>query len=70
MPGATQVHPDDPSGVVDFAAVLAAARRAGYPGCLSVEYFDLPGEGWPLDDPVGYAVALRERLLPLLGDPF
>lgn len=69
-PGATQVHPDDPSGVVDFAAVLRRLDEVAYPGCLSVEYFDLPGEGWPLDDPVGHAVALRERLLPLLGDPF
>jgi len=66
-PGDTQVHPDDPTGVVDFAAVLARLDELGYEGLLSVEYFDLPEHGWPLDDPVGHAVALRERLLPLLG---
>jgi sugar phosphate isomerase/epimerase len=66
-PGATQVHPDDPSGVVDFAAVRSRLDDLGYAGCLSVEYFDLPEHGWPLDDPVAYAVALRERLLPVLS---
>jgi sugar phosphate isomerase/epimerase len=66
-PGSTQVHPDDPAGVVDFPAVLQRLDDLEYPGCLSVEYFDLPEHGWPLDDPVGHAVALREQLLPLLG---
>jgi sugar phosphate isomerase/epimerase len=66
-PGSTQVHADDPSGVVDFAAVLARLDALGYTGCLSVEYFDLPEHGWPLDDPVGWAVALRDRLRPLLA---
>jgi sugar phosphate isomerase/epimerase len=65
-PGATQLHPDDPTGVVDFAAVLDRLERLDYGGCLSVEYFDLPDEGWPLDDPVGCAVALAGRVRPLL----
>ena len=34
-PGHTQVHVDDPSGVVDFAAVLARARRARLPRRVS-----------------------------------
>lgn len=65
-PGSAQVHPDDPSGVVDFAAVLRRLDDLGYDGRLSVEYFDLPDEGWPLDDPVGFALALAEQVRPLL----
>ena len=65
--GSTQVHVDDPSGVVDFAAVLRRLDDLGYQGCLSVEYFDLPEHGWGLDDPVAWAVDLRAHLLPLLG---
>jgi sugar phosphate isomerase/epimerase len=65
-PGATQVHADDPSGVVDFAAVLGRLDDLGYDGLLSIEYFDLAEHGWPLDDPVGWAVALAERVRPLL----
>ena len=30
------------------------------PVLLSIEYFNLPDYGWPLDDPVGHAVALAE----------
>ena len=37
-----------------------------YRGCLSVEYFDLPEHGWPLDDPVRQAVDLAAKLRPLL----
>jgi sugar phosphate isomerase/epimerase len=66
-PGASQVHPDDPTGVVDFAAVLRRLDEVGYTGVLSVEYFDLPDEGWPLQDPVGCAVALAEQIRPMLG---
>ncbi len=66
-PGHTQVHPDDPSGVVDFAAVLARLDDLGYEGCLSIEYFDLPEQGWPLDDPVDWAVALQDRVRSLMG---
>ncbi len=66
-PGSTQVHPDDPAGVVDFAAVVERLDQIGYAGRLSVEYFDLPDEGWPLDNPVAWAVDLAERVRPLLG---
>lgn len=66
-PGSTQLHIDDPSGVVDFAAVLRRLDELDYQGCLSVEYFDLPEHGWGLDDPVAWAVDLRAHLLPLLA---
>jgi sugar phosphate isomerase/epimerase len=54
-PGRTQVHVDDPAGVVDFDAVFARLDVIGYEGRLSVEYFDLPEHGWPLDDPETWA---------------
>jgi sugar phosphate isomerase/epimerase len=54
-PGHTQVHVDDPSGVVDFAAVLRRLDELDYRGRLSVEYFDLPENGWPLEDPETWA---------------
>lgn len=66
-PGSTQVHVDDPSGVVDFGAVLRRLDDLGYQGSLSVEYFDLADQGWPLADPVGWAVALAEHVRPLLA---
>ena len=66
-PGATQVHVDDPTGVVDFGAVLRRLDEVGYTGSLSVEYFDLAEQGWPLEDPVGWAVALAEHVRPLLA---
>ncbi|MGH8984483.1 MAG: sugar phosphate isomerase/epimerase family protein [Acidimicrobiia bacterium] len=66
-PGATQVHVDDPSGVVDFAAVIDRLDALGYEGRLSVEYFDLPDAGWPLDDPRGWALDLTAALRPLLA---
>jgi sugar phosphate isomerase/epimerase len=59
-----QVHADD-DGDVDFAAVLARLDAVGYAGRLSVEYFDLPEYGWPLDDPVGHAVALAAHVRAL-----
>ena len=65
-PGATQVHVDDPTGVVDFAAVVARLDALDYRGRLSVEYFDLPDHGWPLDDPVQWATDLAARVRPLL----
>jgi len=65
-PGSTQVHVDDPRGVVDFAAVLGRLDDLGYEGCLSVEYFDIPDQGWGLDDPVAWAVDLRAHLLELI----
>lgn len=63
--GTVQVHVDD-GGDVDFAALFGALDGMGYAGKLSVEYFDLPDLGWPLDDPVGCAVALRDAVRPLL----
>ena len=47
-----------PGGVVDFDAVLARLDALGYAGLLSVEYFDLPEQGWPLADPRGRAIDL------------
>jgi sugar phosphate isomerase/epimerase len=64
-PGSTQLHVDDPSGTVDFAAVLARLDALDYRGRLSVEYFDLPEYGWPLDDPLGWARALAEHVRAL-----
>lgn len=61
-PGRTQLHVDDPAGVVDFGAVLERLDRLGYEGALSVEYFDLPEHGWPLADPRGWAVDLADRV--------
>jgi sugar phosphate isomerase/epimerase len=68
-PGATQVHVDDPTGVVDFGAVLARLDALDYRGRLSVEYFDLPEYGWPLADPLGWAQALTARVRALMGAP-
>lgn len=65
-PGNTQVHVDDPTGVVDFAAVVRRLDALGYTGMLSVEYFNLPEHGWPLDDPVGWATALLAHVRPLI----
>ena len=64
--GSTQLHVDDPRGVIDFAAVLRRLDELDYQGCLSVEYFDLPDRGWPLDDPVAWAVDLREHVQSLM----
>jgi len=61
-PGHTQVHVDDPSGVVDFDAVFRELDRLDYRGKLSIEYFDLPDIGWGLDDPVQWACDLAARL--------
>ena len=63
----TQVHIDDASGVVDFAQVIARLDDLGYQGKLSIEYFNLPEHGWPLDDPVGWATDLAAHLRPLLA---
>ena len=65
-PGATQVHADDASGVVDFGAVVGRLRELDYRGRLSVEYFDLPELGWPLADPHAWALDLAARVRPLL----
>jgi len=58
--------PQAAEGDIDFAAFLAESRRRGYQGAFSVEYFDLPALGYPLDDPLGHALALAERVRPLL----
>jgi sugar phosphate isomerase/epimerase len=63
--GHTQVHVDDPSGEVDFAAVLARLDRLDYQGRLSVEYFDLPENGWPLETPESWAKDLAAHLRAL-----
>jgi len=65
-PGATQVHVDDPNGVVDFAAVVRRLRELDYRGRLSVEYFDLPELRWPLADPRSWALDLAAHVRPLL----
>jgi len=66
-PGSTQVHIDDPSGVVDFAEVIVRLDELDYQGCLSVEYFDLPEHGWGLENPIDWAVALQHHLQSLLA---
>ena len=53
-------------GDVDFARVIARLRVLDYRGRLSIEYFDLPEMGWPLEDPQGHAVELARRIRPLL----
>ncbi len=64
-PGHTQLHVDDPTGVVDFAEVFRTLERIDYRGKLSVEYFDLPEQGWALDDPVQWACDLAAALRSL-----
>ncbi len=65
-PGATQVHADDPAGVVDLAAVVGRLGELDYGGRVSIEYFDLPEFGWPLADPRAWALDLAARVRPLL----
>lgn len=65
-PGDAQLHVDDPGGVVDFAAVIRRLDALGYTGRLSVEHFDLPELGWPLEDPAAWALDLARHLRPLL----
>ena len=54
-------------GDVDWAVFFGQLRRHDYRGALSIEYFDLPEMGLPLEDPVGYAVALAAEVRPLLS---
>jgi len=63
--GHVQRHPDD-GGDVDFEAIIRRLDEVDYGGVLSIEYFDLPEYGWPLDDPVAHAVALKELVRPML----
>jgi sugar phosphate isomerase/epimerase len=53
-------------GDVDFAAVFDRLDALGYEGLLSIEYFDLPGLGWPLVDPPSYTAALKDLVCPML----
>jgi sugar phosphate isomerase/epimerase len=64
MAGSTQLHVDDPRGAVDFAAVVRRLGELGYDGRCSVEYFDLPDQGWGLDDPRAWALDLARHLRP------
>lgn len=59
--GQVQRHPDE-GGDVDFGAVMTKLDALDYDGLVSVEYFDLPEYGWPLDDPVGHCVALAAHV--------
>jgi sugar phosphate isomerase/epimerase len=61
-PGEPQLHVDDVAGVVDFGAVFRRLEEVGYRGKCSVEYFDLPEQGWPLGDPEGWARDLAASL--------
>ena len=63
--GSTQLHVDDPRGDVDFRAVLDRLDSLDYRGVLSVEYFDLPENGWPLADPEAWARDLAAHLTAL-----
>ena len=65
-PGHGQLHIDDPTGTVDFAAVIRRLDQIGYQGKVAVEYFNLPETGWALDDPASWAVDLAARVRPLL----
>jgi sugar phosphate isomerase/epimerase len=60
--GSAQLHVDDATGVVDFAAVFRRLEQLDYRGLLSVEYFDLPEQGWSLADPEQCARDLAARL--------
>jgi len=64
-PGLPQLHVDDARGVVDFGRVLRRLDELDFDGLISVEYFDLPELGWPLDDPVGYCVDLAHYVRAL-----
>ncbi|KAA1394269.1 sugar phosphate isomerase/epimerase family protein [Aeromicrobium ginsengisoli] len=55
-------------GEVDVRGVLGALDSLDYSGLLSIEYFDLPHMGWPLDDPPRHAAELAEVVRPMLAD--
>ena len=59
-------HAQSREGEVDLPAILRALEAADYRGKLSVEYFDLPDRGWPLDDPIGAALDFTAQLRALL----
>jgi sugar phosphate isomerase/epimerase len=66
-PGCTQLHVDDATGVVDFDAVFRTLDALDYRGKVSVEHFDLPEQGWGLDDPEQWARDLAARLRGATG---
>jgi sugar phosphate isomerase/epimerase len=63
--GHAQLPLDDARGVVDFGAVYARLEALGYAGRISIEYFDLPDYGWPLDDPRACALELATHVRAL-----
>jgi sugar phosphate isomerase/epimerase len=54
--------PQADEGDIDFDRFIRELDRRGYAGALSIEYFDLPEFGFPLDDPRLHAVTLAERI--------
>ena len=68
-PGSTQLHVDDPRGVVNVGAALRRLDELGYDGRLSVEYFDLPEQGWPLADPRAWALDLAAAVRARRASP-
>jgi hypothetical protein len=54
------------TGIVDFRAILSGLDRLGYDGRLSIEYFDLPDRGWPLDDPRAAALETAAEVRALM----
>jgi sugar phosphate isomerase/epimerase len=62
--GVPQVHVDAP-GDVDFVQVLSRLDRLNYPGCLSIEYFDIPEKGLPLNDPILWSSDLARTVRSL-----
>ena len=65
-PGDPQLHPTTPTACVDFAAVLAELERLDYPGRSASSTSTSPTCAWPLDDPVGHAVALAAHVRALM----
>jgi hypothetical protein len=61
-PGLPQLPVDDPRGGVDCRAGLPRLGDLDFDGLVSVEYFNLPELGWPLDDPVGLCVDLAAHV--------
>ncbi len=56
--GHPQLHVDDSRGTVDVDAVARRLEQLDYQGLISIEYFDLPEQGWSLDEPRKWALDL------------
>ena len=56
-------------GDVDVAAILRALEAADYRGLISIEYFDLPDRGWPLEDPLAAALDFAAQVRALFSAP-